>query len=347
MKQLFFFTVLVVQFLAFGGSNFKSPFNDLVLSHDSTSNYRFVVSGHFHGSGTNRTGYPTNSLLANLDWLNQSESRFVMCLGDLFLDVSHDIPFYEQSFFKKLTIPLFNAVGNHDLTEQIYQSNFGETFYFFKQGNDIHLVLDTELDDGSIKGDQLDLLNQVKAEIEKGDYQHLFIYTHRTVWAKHYEALDGLFKDNTQAVFGNNFTDEIYPIIQGLGQKVKVFWYSGSLGNAPASFFYFPDETAGITYIATAIRGLKRDAVLGVEVKNGEVSFTTTSFTGEELMSLEAYDVAFWNNEVGEAPFNYRLIPYYLKSMTTHRYFWYGLLIGMSAVIFLRFFLKRRRIKRG
>ena len=319
-----------------------SPFNNLAVKTDSTGAYRFIVSGHFHGSGHNRTGLPTNSLLANLDWLNESNSAFVMCLGDLFLDVTTDIPFYEKSLFSKLKMPLFNAVGNHDLSQSVYQDHYGATYLSFEVAGDLHLILDTELNDGSLKNAQLDWFKEQVKAVKAGQYNRVFVYAHRTIWVNHYSELDRLFKDNTQSLLGNNFTETIYPLIQDMSQQTDLYWFAGSLGDAPASFFHFKDGET-VTYIATAIRGLKRDAVLIADVNSDGVEFSTQSFTGESLLNLEEYDVAFWNERVGKKPFNYRLIPYYTKNIVTHQHFWYGVGTGILLLLVIRRFRRKKK----
>lgn len=344
MNKIYF---IVVMFLSlFGLANEKteidSPFNQQEIINDSTGNYSFIVSGHFHGSGNNRTGYPTNTLLANLNWINSSDNSMLISLGDLFLDVSNDIPQYKKSLFSQLKLPMFNAVGNHDLTGSIYQDNFGETFYYWQINNDIHVVLDTELDDGSLKDEQKKMLENVNTLTKSGSISNVFIYSHRTIWAKTYTELDLLFQDNTQAILGNNFESEVLPLLKEIKLNSNVFWFSGSLGSAPASFFQFKDKN-DIQYIATAIRGLPRDAVLIVNVnKKGNVSFETKSFTNQKLMPFENYNVNFWNENVGKKePFNFRLIPFYIKQNLLNHSFWYGFTIML--MISLIFYWRKRK----
>ena len=54
-----------------------------------------------------------------------------MCLGDLFGDVSTDIPQYQKSLFDKLEKPLFNAVGNHDIKDDHYEKELWKNFFLF------------------------------------------------------------------------------------------------------------------------------------------------------------------------------------------------------------------------
>ncbi|MEX1000911.1 MAG: metallophosphoesterase [Crocinitomicaceae bacterium] len=328
---LFFVSLVAV-------SQQQSTFNDKVVQVDSSGNYSFIVGGHFYGNRYSTSGYPANSILANIEWINAQNPAMLICLGDLFMDVKNNIPQYEKSFFNRLNVPLFNAVGNHDLTADIYQKNFGATFFKFQLGRDMHVVLDTESDNGNITGEQLKLLESLKGE----KYDHIFIYAHRTVWKNMYEEMENIFSDNTQSLLGNNYEKEVYPLLSELSKNSKVYWFSGSIGNAPASFFYHHDTSAKITYIATAIRGIKRDALLMVNVKNGQVSFKTHSLTGEDLMPLEDYNVEYWQTNSGVEPFNWRLLPLYIKQTVLSWSFWWGVVVTLLFTATLVFIQRRR-----
>lgn len=329
---------LLTYLLLFQGTNwaqYTSPFNQYTVKTDSMGAYAFIVSGHFHGSSYNQSGFPANTLLANLDWINASDSKMLVCLGDLFMDVGNDIPNYEKALFSKLDLPLINAVGNHDLSGDVYQQHFGETYFSFELGNDIHFVIDTEINDGDLNEDQLSMLRKA---LDK-EFENVFIYAHRTIWKDAYEEMDGLFKDNTQSLTGNNFEDQVLPILKEISEQSEVYWFSGSLGSAPASFFYH--ETKEVTYIATAIRSLPRDAMLIVNVDvNGEVVFETKTLTKEPVEPLESYTIEYWKGDSGDSSFNWRLVPLYFKNMLTHRYFWYG--VGYSVLGFFFLFLIRK-----
>lgn len=343
MKHLF--TIAFLLFSSALTAQVSSPFNQKSIAVDSSGNYSFIVSGHFYGDSYNSTGYPANSLLANLNWMNASGASHLVCLGDLFRDVKNDIPQYKVSLFNELKLPLFNAVGNHDISGNVYQENFGETFYYFQVGSDIHVILDTEINDGSIEGGQLEMLNAIQSICAESKINNVFFYAHRTIWKDTYSEFDQIMSDNTQAVLSNNFESEVLPIVNEISSKSKVFWFAGSIGGmAPASFFYDASVSKSVTYIATAIRGIKRDAVLIVNVKNSKVSFETHSLTGEDLMNLESYDLTYWKENSGSQPFNWRLVPLYIKTMFLHRYFWYG--AGCTVLLIsLLVFIKNRRAK--
>lgn len=335
VQIILLFTVLQV-----GAQNVTSKINNKSILTDSLGDYSFLVSGHFYGGRSNQTGFPVNTILANIDWINNSNTIMLMSLGDMFMDVRNDIPNYKVSLFNKLNIPIFNAVGNHDISSDVYQSNFGETFFYFQISNDIHVVLDTELNDGSIKNEQLEFLKEIKGLVNSNNkIENVFIYTHRTIWARSYSDLDRLFLNNTQSLLGNNYESDVLPIIQAIQSKVQVVMFSGSLGDAPASFFNYKSHDS-IQYVATAIRGLKRDAVLLVTKKESKISYSVKSLTKQPLNKFESYDFEFWNQNLGKIEkFNYRLIPLKIKNTVTSIDFWIGgivILIGIGVMKLFR-----------
>lgn len=319
-----------------------SSFNNLPISINDSEKYSFLVGGHFHGSSTNISGFPAATLLASIETLNSDSSSFLVSTGDLFMDVRNNIPNYQRSFFSKLKIPLFNAVGNHDVSGSVYTTNFGKTWFQFVIGSELYIILDAEINDGSIKGEQLAFLKDALETncIEGSEVKNIFIFSHRPIWTEGNEKLSTIFLDNTQADFGTNFKFEILPLIKKYNKKTSLYWFSGSVGgNAPASFFYFKDENK-ITYIQTAIRDLPRDGILKVKVDNSKISFETISFSGNKVPELESCGLAMWTGAPKEVSFNYRLIPLYLKQILFHRYFWYGLLGG---VLFIFLFSRIRK----
>ncbi len=67
---------------------------------------------------------------------------------------------YRRSLFSRLHLPLFNAVGNHDVEDGHYAQRYGPLYGAVELGADRVLWLDTETDNGSIKGDQLLFLKE-------------------------------------------------------------------------------------------------------------------------------------------------------------------------------------------
>lgn len=332
--------------LALSATAQVSPFNQEKINGD-TNSYSFIVSGHFHGSSKNTSGLPANTLLANLDLLNETSNMMIVSLGDLFLDVSKDPKFYEKYFFSNLKTPLFNAVGNHDLTDNIYQDKYGSTYFYFFVGNDLHFFLDTEENDSDIDGEQLNQLKKALKEAQLKKSPNIFIYGHRTIWSRNHPKMKDLFRDNTQSVTGNNnFRDDVLPLLEEVGKTSDIYLFAGSLGPAPASFFYYKEENQNIHYICSAIRALNRDAVLRIHRdEKGALEMETISLTGENVEALEYYDLKTYLEFDPVKPFNWRLVPLYIKNMILHRYFWYGLLYSLLGVFAI--FLWRRKFRKS
>lgn len=301
--------------------------NEVELNVLDSSNYSFVVSGHFYGNQRNLSGYPASSVLGNIDLLTQNQS-FIITLGDMFLDVKNDIPFYQKSFFSKVNIPIFNAVGNHDLTADIYQENFGKTFFSYRIGTTEYVILDTEMNDGSIKGEQLELLKTALSS----NSENLLIFAHRPIWAESDSELSHLFKDNTHSLISNNYKSEVLPLLEQSNKNI--YFFGGSIGSAaPASFFYHKKQE-NITYVATAIRDFKRDAILEVKIDNNSISFNPISLNDQNLKTLEAYDLSFWGANKGKT-FNYRLLPLYVKQMLLGYQFWVGVVLMLLTILII------------
>lgn len=349
--------VVILQLLScFAFGQFKSVFNKATSNTssvvDSLGNFSFIVSGHFHGSSSNLSTYPAATLLAGIDTLNSLKPIFLISLGDLFLDVNDTyIKHYQQSFFDKLNMPLFNAVGNHDLANgNRYEKIYGPTYYKLSINDNLFIILNTEINDGSIEGEQLLFLKNLLDETGKNNLQfkNIFIFSHRPIWSENNRRYEKLFLDNTRTEFGeNNFETEVKPLLTKLSKTKNIFWISGSLGSSPASFFYDKDPETNICFMQTAIRDLPRDAVLQIQVINGRIELKGISLTGQKLEKIENYNIDYWIGAVPEEDeFNFRMLPYLIKQMLFHNYFWIGFLSSLSILLILRFVYSRWK-KRG
>ncbi len=345
------FTVLLCGIILLLNNAFaqvSSPFNHLSI-RDTTTNYSFIVSGHFHGASTNNSTFPASSILANIDSINSLNSLFLMCLGDLFLDVNDNyINHYKYSLFDKLKMPFFNSVGNHDLAGNYYENNYGKTFFSFINESELFIVLNTELNDGSIKDEQLKFLSYTLDSAVNKNIKNIFIFSHRPIWSERIDKYSKLFTDNTRTAIGkNNFNEDLKPLLQKVSKNKNVYWISGSMGgSAPASFFYDKNEDMNVTFMCTAIRDLPRDALLQVKVNNGLVSMKGISLTGQTLKPIENYNLDYWKKTMPEEQkFNFRLLPYLTKQMLLHHFFWIGFFSCSLLIIFIR--LIRKRWKKG
>jgi len=332
--------LLLLGMLSTSAQSPRSVFNGHKFEPDSSGNYSFVVGGHFYGNSAANSGYPAASLLGGLDRILNYKPDLLIVTGDLFLNAKRDSSNYRRSFFDRLPFPIFNAVGNHDLDGGHYQ-NFEPTFQYFYLGNDLFLLLDTEVDNGSLKGEQLNMFRRALIDATERGVDNLFIFSHRPVWAVGHKEIDELIRNNTRSLTGNNYKKEILPLLQEAQVSADLYWFSGSMGGqAPSSFLYHEEE--GIHFIITAVRDTRRDAVLGVNVNSGGIQFTTIPLGQNKVEALEYYNIDLWNSKSGSTEkFNFRLLPYYIKNTVTHRAFWSG--VVLMVVIFIGVRSIRRR----
>ena len=364
MKWLCFTTALL---LWSTGSAQRSPFNGLqVLPADSNGHYRILIGGHFHGESTNRSGYPAATLLANLDTINALGANLFLSTGDLFMDPVNDWPRYDRSLFSKLKMPLFNAPGNHDVDDDLEREHSGlsdsmwrvreyvpglgilnpylsqlsrmltlEEVRLLEQARgDDFVLLDTESQEGMANDQAISYLHDVVENVVARRTRSVFILSHRPIWAEDDPEYSPLFEGNTRSLTGTNFKKDVYPLLEKIAEHAHVYWISGSMGGQAPSSIFFQQHAKNITYIQCAIRDEPRDALLIADVYPDTVKWSALSLTGQTLLAPEAYDAKWWRAHLGKSEgFNWRLLPYLVKSIVTHRAFWWG--AGVMALIVL------------
>ncbi|MBK7381868.1 MAG: metallophosphoesterase [Flavobacteriales bacterium] len=326
---------------AFSASAQRSRFTGLqVPPADSTGYYRILIGGHFHGESTNRSGYPASTLLANLDTINSLGANLFLSTGDLFMDAEKDRERYERAFFSKLKVPFFNAPGNHDLAGAVGDEvvEMGR----IQCGTDIILILNTEVNDGSLSKRSIDQLQAIIAPPSDSASARVIIISHRPIWAEDDPQYSDLFKDNTRSLTGTNFEKDVYPILEKIAEHAHLYWISGSLGGQAPSSIFFQQHAPNITFIQCAIRDEPRDALLIADVYPDSVHWSALSLTGQALKAPETYDAAWWRKQTGRGEsFNWRLLPYMIKTTVTHAAFWWGAAFALVLVFMVRRFLRR------
>lgn len=328
----------------------RSPYNGLeVLPADSNGHYRILIGGHFHGESTNRSGYPAATLLANIDTINSLGANLFLSTGDLFMDPVNDLPRYQKAFFSKLKMPFFNAPGNHDVTRRgdgvvvefdLYQSFQLDPFMAARKDLVHGLLLDTEHEGGRFGEHELERIRVVGASAQPGST--VFIISHRPIWAEEDPQYSPLFQGNTRSVLGTNFGKDVYPLLEQIAKHAHVYWISGSMGGTAQSSIFFQQHAPNITFIQSAIRNEPRDALLIADVYPDTVKWSALSLTGQKLLAPEAYDAAWWKARLGHTEgFNWKLLPYLVKTTVLHRAFWWGAGLMLLLVLLVRRILRR------
>ncbi len=111
-------------------------------------------------------------------------------------------------FLDRVTVPLFNAVGNHDLKNgrTFYQSNFGQTYYSFEYGSLQIIVLDTVISHCYIEGHQLDMLNSVLEDaLQNNHIRNIFIFAHKLIFLEDEDLRVGRMGCVSMALISHNY----------------------------------------------------------------------------------------------------------------------------------------------
>ncbi|MFN3876596.1 MAG: hypothetical protein ACK4L7_11880, partial [Flavobacteriales bacterium] len=81
-----------------------------------------------------------------------------------------------------------------------------------------------------------------------------------------------------------------------------------------------------------------RDALLIADLVGPDsVRWSALSLTGQQLLSPEAYDAAWWRSRAGaEGGVHWRMLPYEARKLIAHRAFWWGAAFASVLVFLLR-----------
>ncbi|MCK4248204.1 MAG: metallophosphoesterase [Candidatus Omnitrophica bacterium] len=309
------------------------------------------MAGHLYGaSEKHNSSLPAESILANIDLINQTNSKLFVLLGDNFRETTplHVLNF-KKNFALKTTIPIFNSVGNHDVTDRtLYEQNFGKTYFDFTYNQELFVFLDTESEGnskGHISGKQLSWFkNLLAGSSENKRICNIFIFSHKLIWAIDNPAYTAVFSHlNNKYGYpgtGYNFKQEIKPRLIELSQQGKsIYWISGDIGTSGSyTLFYEKDPDYEITYLATGIGDTANDVIVKVEIQenrgNRKVQIIPISLTNQKMQSIEYYDNNYWKDY-------FHAKKEQKSNLKKLKYFSIGLLTGLCLFFITSYVLKK------
>lgn len=280
----------------------KSLFIDDKLN-SKKNEYSFIAAGHIYGShdaAQQGRELPATTLVNNISLLKSLESDFFVSLGDSYWwpELKY-INSFISSVIETLDLPFIIAPGNHEIGNDasIFCKLFGPLYYRFSYGISEFIVLNTGLNGKAFLDDnQLSFLMSVIQSLnETEELKHLFIFSHKFIWAPEDLAMQVISKDriegeNYRQYNDTNFSKHVLPVLKKA--KKPIYWITGDLKPLPL-FFHKKND---ITYIATHIYDVVQDAVIQVKISNDNVSFHPISLSGKNLEPLEHYNVKYWED---------------------------------------------------
>lgn len=305
--------------------------------------FSVILTGHWYGDGSNYTGLPASTVWANIDRINKSTA--VLHMGDLFMDVRNDYSVYLSRFFSKIKTPIFNAVGNHDISGEYYYQNIGITDYNVKIGSAVFIILNTERDNGEISLKQMELFADSADVWLKQGIKYIFFCSHRPIWLNAENDFADLFPYRTKSLTGNNFNSNVLPILKSLSRYFEISLVSGSKGDARASVFYSKGvDHPELTYVISAIRGNPSDSWIELQFYNDTCIWNHYNLVGmEQATHLADLGVSYWKDSLSSPPFNWRLLPLYILNTVLSFEFYGGIFFSLLlGIIFLAFKNYRR-----
>jgi 3',5'-cyclic AMP phosphodiesterase CpdA len=199
----------------------KIPHDGAYLgSQGELDTFHFAVISDTH---THRTADPaaqSETMHCIIDELNLLRPDFVLHAGDLIRGYTDDEARLKlehagvQEALSRLEAPLYPAIGNHDVREEVsarvWREFWGGRWYSFDYADCHFVMLDAELskDNESVSGEQLEWLRKDLAE--HGTRKRVFVTLHRPWWYD-YPLHLGEWK---QPGGRNDWNDQVDPILR-------------------------------------------------------------------------------------------------------------------------------------
>lgn len=215
---------------------------------------------YLHLSHTRTNTNP--EIYAPLHAVNFDQYDMLWLGGDLALFTTENEPAIQQAdalFGLSKPTTLLSA-GNHDYSqpELLRQYTQRPTFYHYHQQGITFLVLDSEINQGTIKNEQWELVQSVLDTLQ--DSECLILLHHKLIWMPGHPVLGAQIDQLSNGRAGtcgyclrpNNFYADLYPeLVRVQREGTQVFCVGGDIGMRTHAFSY--ETTEGVTFLASGI----------------------------------------------------------------------------------------------
>ena len=236
--------------------------------------------------------------------VNKLSPQFVMCVGDFITGYMEDRAWINRDWdefaaeLKKLSMPFFYTVGNHDQTNPVlaeeWTKRFGRSYYHFTYKNVLFLVLNSE--DGGIYSNISDAQLEYfkKALSENPSPRWIFVFMHKPLWGKR-GAMDEATDDAKKRTKGVTAFAKFEEMLKG--RKFTLFCghthqYSYEVRNG--NKYYNLATTGGDSSLRGVAFG-EVDQVTSVSVGEGEpvvANLNLDGFIADDVVTPETRGIA-------------------------------------------------------
>lgn len=225
----------------------------ITLSAQLDTAYSFFVAGHSYGQpGVNNEGlHPP--FKGKFDYIKSNNKiEFGILVGDIVSANPIEKDWIEVDLdLDKLGLPTYFAVGNHDMENRpVFESRYGNTYKTFINQGDLFIILDPNLDEWNISGNQLTFLKST-LNAHASEVQNIFVFFHQLLWVEPYNEFNYIRRNSSAGKGENiNFWTTVAPLFSNLENETTFF--AGDIGVSWASNVTY-DKIGNLTFIATGM----------------------------------------------------------------------------------------------
>lgn len=249
--------------------------------------YSFFVAGHVYGDANLKSMHIHPPFKERFPYIQKTPGMaFGVLTGDV---VKKAAPAYFDKFIaemEELELPYYIAPGNHDVANrELFEHLFGDrqrgnrSFGGFIHENDLFLLLDGNLDDWSIAGEQLEFTRELLDRFGPKS-RNIFVFVHQLIWwSPHNKFRNVVTNWPPLTPDTTNYWSQVEPMLSAVGKPVYLF--AGDLGgNQIATAFMYCKE-GNISYVAGGMGHGKEDNFVIVHVNSeGEVTLELVALQG-------------------------------------------------------------------
>lgn len=235
--------------------------------------YSFFIGGHVYGSVTDTALGLYPPLIDLFPALNEDSTMWCGFFnGDIVQKSTPEAWQQVEGDISQLNFPVHFIPGNHDVRGSAYYAeNYGPTYSAFTYQNDLFILLDGNLDQWNIKGNQFRFLEETLAE--NAEVDNVFILVHQII---HYDYFPIQPNSETGKADELSFEAEVLPLLKNTKKSVYIF--TGDVGGLPWVDSYTFGEKDGITFVASGMGSGKADNLLIVTVNEKKEVFVNPKF---------------------------------------------------------------------
>ena len=189
--------------------------------------YSFFVAGHSYGKpGKVQLGL-YDQFKSKFNIINDDKNmKFGILTGDIVRQADKESWDAVDEDLKKIKVPVYFSRGNHDGNLNFFKKRYGNTYQSFKKGKDIHIILDSNISEWNITGNQLNFLKENLSNLT--EVHNIFIYVHHIIWWNESEYYIPYINSRDRMSKNLTFWSVLAPILRAT--KRPVFLFAGDVG---------------------------------------------------------------------------------------------------------------------